>query len=102
MTLKTKNIILNSSTALNMIISLLLVSVFTLFPEIRHISQVILLINTLFVLIGTLLVYLFFKKSLPSEIILYIVFLTSLSMQGIRVLDLLIEFETFMVLILMR
>ncbi len=100
MTLKTKNIILNSTTALNMIISLILVSLFTLFPEIRHTNQVILLLNSLFVLIGTLLVYLFFKKSLPSEIILFIIFLTSLSLQGIRVLDFLIEFETFMVTIL--
>lgn len=100
MTLKTKNIILNSATALNMAISLILVYLFTLHPEIRHINQVVLLLNSLFVLIGTLLVYLFFKKSLPSEIILYVVFLTSLSIQGIRVLDFLIEFETFMVSII--
>lgn len=100
MTLKTKNIILNSTTSLNIIISLILVSLMTLFPEIRHTKQIILLINSLIILIGTLLVYLFFKKSLPSEIILFVIFLTSLSIQGIRMLDFLIDFETFMVSIL--
>lgn len=100
MTLKTKNIILNSSATLNILSALLLASIFTMFPDLRHTNQIILLINTILALIGTILVYLFFKKSLPSEVMLYIIFLSSLSMQGIRTIDFLIEVESFMVPIL--
>lgn len=97
MTLKSKAIILNTSTTVCIINSILYIILFAIFPDLKNTSHVILFSISLLVLIGSLFVYLFFNKSVPSEVILYIVFLLCLSMQSIRIIEPVIEFKTFMV-----
>ncbi|QEN04849.1 hypothetical protein EW093_09075 [Thiospirochaeta perfilievii] len=101
MTLKIKNLILGISTTINILITILLIFIFYLNPLIRIPSLYLLLTNSIVSGIITLFIYLYFKKSLPSEIILFVIFLTSFSLQGIRVLDLTINFETYAIIILL-
>lgn len=101
MTLKIKNLILGISTTINILITILLIFIFYLNPLIRISSLYLLLTNSIVSTIITLFIYLYFKKSLPSEIILFVIFLTSFSLQGIRVLDLTINFETYAIIILL-
>jgi len=101
MTLKIKNLILGISTTINILITIILIFIFYLNPLIRIPSLYLLLTNSIVSGIITLFIYLYFKKSLPSEIILFVIFLTSFSLQGIRVLDLTINFETYAIIILL-
>lgn len=95
MTLKTKNIILYSSTIICATLFILHLVGFGLFPILKRTDCIILFLNSIFLLAGSIIIHIYYKKSLPSEIILYTVFLASFSLQSIRIIPLLIDYDTF-------
>lgn len=74
--------------------------IFSLFPHLRLTSNGVLFSNSFIILVGSILTHIYYKKSLPSEIVFYIVFLCSLSIQSLRIIPQLLEFDTFMIRII--
>lgn len=100
MTLKTKNIILDSSTAISASIFVMHIVFFSLFSDTHNIKTVVLFCNSIYLLTCSVMVHIYYKKSLPSEIIFYAVFLASLSIQSIRIIPPLFESDTFILKII--
>lgn len=96
MTLKTKKIIITASTSICTAIFITMTVTTLLFPKIRGEYQTTLLILCMLVLIFSITVNVYYKKSLPSEIILFSMFLISFSIQSLRMFVHLITFNTFM------
>ncbi len=95
MTLKTKNLTLKFSSALIFLFNTFLLFAFVYFPQINNGNQVSLFIISINVTIISFFVYLYFKKSVPSEIILFTIFILSLSMQSVRIVSSFTKYETF-------
>lgn len=95
MTLKTKNIILSSTIAICAVIFIMQVVILSIFPSVRLTSHLTLLSISFTVLISSILIHIYYKKSLPSEIIFYAIFLVSISIQSIRIFPQLLKFDTF-------
>lgn len=100
MTLKTKNMILNISIAVCSAIFIMHIVLFALFPSVNTTSVIVLFSNSLFILTGSILIHVYYKKSLPTEIILYSVFLISFSIQSLRVIPLVLSFDTYILKII--
>ncbi|MGL1893790.1 MAG: hypothetical protein OCD02_19290 [Spirochaetaceae bacterium] len=100
MTLKTKNTILNFGTAINSMVLVLLSTLICIYPVLWNAQQLVILIITLIVLVLSIIIQVFYKKSLTSEIIFFVVFLSSLSIQSIRIIEPIFRSETFMVMLI--
>lgn len=97
MTLKIKRIIFNTNT-----IICLLNSVFLLFLTVNNkalqtVSTYTLLAIMTVTLISIIFLQLFYKKSLSTQILFLSVFITSLSMQGLRIIEPVINFDSFLI-----
>lgn len=100
MTLKTKNILLHSSITICASIFIMHIIIFSLFDNVNSMNIIVLFSNSLFILVGSIMIHIYYKKSLPSEIILYAVFLISFSIQSLRIVPLLINYDTFILRII--
>lgn len=87
MTLKTKKIILNGTTFIcGMIFITLLVSLI-LFNQVQNERFIILFIKSIILFATSIVLHIYFRKSLPSEIIFFSVITISLSILCLRVLQ---------------
>lgn len=99
MTLKTKRVILNGTSVICILTFILMLITVSMFAELQNERFIILLTKSLFLLIGSILLHIYFRKSLPSEVIFYSIYICSLSMLCLRGLtDFLLERTLFSIL----
>lgn len=86
MTLKTKKIILNGSTLICVATFLILLISLILFNQVQDDRSITLFSKSIILLVTSILLHIYFRKSLPSEIIFFSVFTGSLSILCLRVI----------------
>lgn len=97
MTLKAKNIIFNTTSLICILNFIILIVLLAQFPEIRGIDQIIVFSITTLIFFTTIFIQVFYKKSLSAEVLLLVIFLVSLSVQSIRIIEPLINYDSYII-----
>ncbi len=97
MTLKTKRVIFNINSSICLLFLCLLLF-FTIRNEKLQIDTTVVLISiSTLAFITTVFLQLFYKKSLSTQIVFISVFITTLSLQSIRIIEPIIDFNSFLI-----
>jgi hypothetical protein len=97
MTLKAKNIIFNTTSLICILNFIALIVLLARFPIIRGINQSIIFTISTLLFFTTIFIQVFYKKSLSAEVILFVIFLVSLSVQSIRIIEPLINYNSYII-----
>ncbi|OQY36746.1 MAG: hypothetical protein B6229_09480 [Spirochaetaceae bacterium 4572_7] len=96
MTLKTKSFIFNISTTICAITFIIFLSIVSMVKELQDSPYIMLIIISGIVLATSIILQLFYKKALSTEIIFLTIFLLSIAMQN-RIAIPLFEFNSYIV-----
>lgn len=99
MTLKTKRIIFNIDSIISFLSFIFMLVIIIKYEPLKTKESYVLLAISALVFITTVFLQLFYKKSLSTQIVFISVFLTCVSLQGIRVVESIINFDSFLITI---